>query len=388
MEFDFTKEQLKLQRMVRDFVNNECTRQYQREIDKTEKFPHDLWEKMSKLGFMAYPVPKEYGGKGGNIIDEIIIIEELARGMATLATPYQVNAFAGAVALSHFGTEEQKREYLPRLADGNIFFAFSVTEPAGGQDILGVMSTSAVADGDDYVITGRKIFTTGADIADYILVVVRTKPIKDVDKKALGISMFLVPRESPGLKIRPLPKLGVRGISTCTVFYNNVRVPKMNLLGELDRGWYQLLTVLNNERITTAACCIGVAQAAYEDALRYAKRRVAFGKPIGAFQSIQHKLADSALELELARLIMYKAAWLQANGRPCGLEATMAKQYASEIGVFITTRGMDILAGYGFILNNNMQRYLRDIRQYVLGPITNQISRNFIGESIGLPRAS
>lgn len=206
-------------------------------------------------------------------------------------------------------------------------------------------------------------------------------------KKSKGISLMVVDLKSDGIEVRKLRKLGILPSTVSEVFLTDVRVPLENLLGRRDEGWYHLLDTLNNERILVAAYAIGIAQSAFEDALRYAKERDAFGRPIGQFQAIQHYLSDMYVQLELARLITYKAAWLQCLGRPCGVESTMAKLVASEAGLEIATNGMRILAGYGYMMEYDMQRYYRDVMQAVVTPITNEMSKNFIGQNLGLGRS-
>jgi alkylation response protein AidB-like acyl-CoA dehydrogenase len=264
-------------------------------------------------------------------------------------------------------------------------FAISITEPDGGTDVLNVMKTTARADGDCFVINGAKVWTTCAHLADYMVVYARTNP--HATKKTQGITTFLVDPRTPGIEIRKINKLGIRATSSFEVFYNDVRVPRENILGRLDYGFYDLLPMLNNERILVAAICLGLAQAAFADALEYAQQRHAFGKPVGQFQAIQHELARTATDIELARLITYKAAWLQSLGRECGQEANMAKLVAANTACQAADRGMQILGGYCYSMEFDMQRYWRDSRLYRIAPITDEMVLNFIGERLGLPRS-
>lgn len=384
MDFDFTEEQVMFKDEVRRVLKKECPRELVRELDEKKEFPHDLWNKMAELGWLGLAVDQEYGGLGGNIIDMVILVEELGRAVSGLGWVYAASACFGGKSIGLYGSEEQKRFYLPKLVGGEIKFALGATEPVGGTDLLS-LQTTAVPDGDDFVINGSKIFTTGVQVSEYIIVIVRTN--KDVPKKSQGISLFIVETGSPGLEVVPLNSLALKGVGTNQVFFSDVRVPKENLLGELDKGWYQLLSTLNNERIVVAAIAVGIGQAAFEDSVQYAKDRYAFGRPIGQYQAIQHYIADMATNLEMARLLTYKAAWLQSLGRPCGLEATMAKLAASEAACKAADDGIQILGGYGFMMDFDMQRYWRDVRPLRTGPVSNEMARNFIAESQGLPRS-
>ena len=239
--------------------------------------------------------------------------------------------------------------------------------------------------GETGVINGQKTFISGADVSDYYITVVRTD--RAPKKKAEGVSVLIVDAHSPGIEVRPLKKLGIKSVHACEVFFDNVLVPKENLLGQKEKGWYQLVNTLNNERIGVAAMALGVAEAAFEDSVRYAKEREAFGKPIGQFQAIQHYLADSATKIELATLLLLKAAWMQSKEQRCDVEATMAKLYASEVAFEIASIGIQIMGGYGYMMEYDMQRYFRDVKVFSFAPISNEMARNYIAESLGLPKS-
>lgn len=384
MDFDLTQEQRMIRESVRKFLEKECPKEYVREIDEKEEFPQQIWEKMAEMGLMGLPIPGEYGGTGGSTLDTVLVMEELARGILVASLAYMMCACFGANTVGLYGNEEQKRFYLPKLARGEIKFAIGLTETSGGTDILS-LSTSAKKEGDGYIINGHKIFTTGAHIADYVTLAARTE--KNVRKRSEGITLFIVDLKSPGITIRPLKKLGWKAMGSNEVLFTDVKVPEENILGELHKGWYSLVATLDNERILVAAGALGLAQAAFEDALNYAKERYAFGKPIGQFQSIQHYLANMATEIELARLLTYKAAWLESRGIKSDMEASMAKLATSETLTRVTQMGMQILGGYGFMMEYDMQRYFRDARVFTIGPISNEMIRNYIGEKLGLPRS-
>jgi len=389
MDFEFKKEQKLLRKSMREFVDKEIKGEYSRDLDEdpSKMFIDDaMWQKIKDLGIFAASVPEEYGGLGGSIIDDVIITEEFARGSCAVAMSFGATTGFGARSILFSGTEEQKRYYLPKIAEGEIRFSMAVTEPGGGTDILGAIQTLAQPDGEHFIINGQKVFITNAHKADYLLTLVRTD--ETATKKSKSLSLFLIPvKDNSGIEITPLKKFTIKGASACEIFFNNTMVPAKNMLGQLNNGWYELLKTLNHERIIVAALTNGLGQAALEDMVVYAKNREAFGRPIGQYQAIQHKIADTALEFELAKLITYKAAWLLENGKPCHLEAVLAKLFSSEMAFKASTRGLDILAGYGVTLDYDMQRYFRDSRQCTFSPISNEMARNFIAEQFGLPKS-
>lgn len=386
MNFEFTQDQKALQDLTRRFVEREMSKEAIAAWDREGEFPPALLDKMAAIGLMGASIPEEYGGSGGGVMEETIVLEELARHSSTVALAYGLDISFGAVTIERHGTEEHRREFLPRIASGELHFALSLTEPDGGTDILGAMKTVAVEDGDHFVINGAKVFTTGINIASWLFVVARSA--RQVDRPSRGLTVFLVHKDTPGISWKKIEKLGSRFLHSYEVVYQNVRVHKSSIIGAEGRGWQAILDTLNNERIFIAATCVGLGQGALDDAVRYAQERMAFGKPIGQFQAIQHQLADSLTELEMARLMTYKAAWMQDHGEDCSLPASMAKYYASEAAFRTTDRGMRVLAGYGFTMEYHMQRYYRDIRQLIFAPITNEMSRNFIAQvGCGLPRS-
>lgn len=386
MDFNFTEDQRALQQLVRKFVEREMPKEAVAAWDRDGEFPPSLLAKMAEVGLMGASIPEEFGGTGGGVVEETIVLEELARHSSTVALAYGLDISFGAVTIERHGTDAQRLEFLPRIASGELHFALSLTEPDGGTDILGAIKTVAVEDGDSYVINGAKVFTTGLNIASWLFVVARTA--RDADKPSRGLTVFLVHKDTPGIAWKKIEKLGSRFLHSYEVVYQDVRVPKSSVIGEAGRGWHTILDTLNNERIFIAATCLGLGQGALDDAVRYAQERKAFGKPIGQFQAVQHPLADSLTEIELARLMTYKAAWMQDRGEDCALPASMAKYFASEAAFRTTDRGMRVLAGYGFTMEYNMQRYYRDIRQLIFAPITNEMSRNFIAQvGCGLPKS-
>ena len=385
LNFDLGEQKELLRQGIQKLVDRECPAEYVREMDEKEEFPRHVWDKLAEAGYLGIPIDPEYGGTGGDILDMVIVVEEMAKKSASIALTFMMSSCFGAKALAFAGNTEQKQEFLPRLARGEAMFAISVTEPDGGTDVLNVMKTTARAEGDDFIINGSKVWTTCAHLADYMVVYARTDP--QAAKKTQGITIFLVDPKTAGIEIRKINKLGIRATSSFEVFYNDVRVPRSSILGREDYGFYDLLPMLNNERILVAAICLGLAQAAFNDALEYAKQRQAFGRPIGQFQALQHELARTRTDIELATLITYKAAWLQSLGRECGTEANMAKFVAANAACQAADRGMQVLGGYCYSMEFDMQRYWRDSRLYRIAPITDEMVLNFIGEQIGLPRS-
>lgn len=386
MDFAFTEDQRALQALVAKFVAREMPKEAVAAWDAGSEFPQELLGRLAEIGLMGASIPEEFGGSGGGVVEETIVLEELAKHSSTLALAYGLDISFGAVTIERHGTEAQKREFLPKIVTGECHFALSLTEPDGGTDILGAMKTVAVADGDDYVINGAKVFTTGLNIASWLFVVARTS--RDPDKQSRGLTVFLVHKDTPGISWKKIEKLGSRFLHSYEVAYQDVRVPKSCIIGQEGHGWHAILDTLNNERIFIAATCVGLGQGALDDAVQYAKERRAFGRPIGQFQAIQHYLADSMTEIEMARLMTYKAAWMQDKGQDCALPAAMAKYFASEAAFRTTDRGMRIMAGYGFTMEFHMQRYYRDVRQLIFAPLTNEMNKNFIAQvGCGLPKS-
>ena len=389
LDFELTDEQKMIVETVKKFKEKECPKEKIREWDKTETFPSHVWKKLGEIGILGAAFPEQYGGTGGGIIEEMLITEELSYGFSDLGLTYLLGVCFGGISILEQGNDEQKEKYLPPLISGDTNFCLSLTEPGGGTDVLGALKSRAKEDGDHFILNGAKIFTTGIHVADTIVGVFRTDD--SPEKPASGLTIFLIDKNTPGVSFNKIDKLGSHILSSWEVVYEDVKVHKSEILGQRGKGWYQIVGTLNNERIVCAAITLGLAKAALDDAVQYAKEREAFGKPIGQFQAIQHPLADTAMELELAKLITYKAAWMQARD-PQNLQTavicTMAKYWASEVSQKATDRGMRVLAGYGFTEEYDMQRYFRNCRQLIFAPITNEMSKNFLGQvMLGLPKS-
>lgn len=372
--------------MVKKWVDKECPKDWCRRLESDEhQFPHELWGKLSNFGAHGIGIPEEYGGQGGSIITQAVFAREFARTAAGLGWVWGVTSFSGSKAILFSGSDSQKTQFLPRIARGELKTAMSFTEAGGGTDLLGGLKTTAKKSEGGWILNGEKIWSTGADVADYLLVMARTN--KDVDKPSLGISVFLVPRGAEGITVTPMPKLGMRAVSSCTVSMNETFVTDDLLLGEAGEGWYQSTRTLNNERLINAATCLGMLDGVLEDAVEHMQTRKAFGKPIGQFQALQHYLADIAMWQKQGELMLMHTAQLQAEGRPCPVESTMVKILCSESVGKAADLGIQILGGMGYSAETDMQRYWRDSRLLRIGPVSNEMGRNMIAESYGMPRS-
>ncbi len=296
-----------------------------------------------------------------------------------------ISSFAGGKSIGIYGTEEQKARFLPQLAKGTLRVAIAMTEPSGGTDLLGAMKTRAERVDGGWVITGSKVWSTAAAESDHILLLARSEP--HPDKRTRGLTLFLVPQPSEGMTLQPIPKIGMRAISSYEIFLDRVFVADDVVLGEEGRAWHQLLNTLNNERIVLSALCLGILDGIVEEALRYVMEREAFGKPIGQFQAVQHFIADILIQRKRAELLTMNAAWLQSEGRECGREANMAKLVASEAANHAADVGIQLMGGMGYSMETHFQRYWRDSRIYRIAPIANEMVKNGLAESAGLPRS-
>ncbi|HVW43950.1 MAG TPA: acyl-CoA dehydrogenase family protein [Amycolatopsis sp.] len=386
MDFELGEELRSVRQWVRDFGERAAPREYIRRLDDAKEFPEELYQKMAEAGFMSIAAPEEFGGSGGDIMMQAVVCEELSRIMQGSAMGWFTTSCFGVQSVGAYGTDEQKKRLVPGMCDGSLKFAISITEPGGGTDVLGAMKTRAEKVDGGWRVTGAKAFTTGAHVADYLLVICRTSP-PEGGKKHTGISALLVDPKSEGVAMDPIRTLGLNTVDSFSMSYDNVFVPDENVLGEPGKGWRLTTHTLNNERILTAAMCVGIATAAFDDALAYAKEREAFGSPIGKFQSIANYLVKMRLAIEQSRLLTYRAAWMQSQGLPCGPEATMSTLVASQAVSDVADTGIQILGGLGYTMEADMQRYWRDTRQLRIGPISNEMSANYLAASMGLPKS-
>ncbi|WP_067730323.1 acyl-CoA dehydrogenase family protein [Oceanobacillus damuensis] len=379
MNFELTKEQEMVRKMVRDFAEK-VIRPRAIEIDTKAQFPIDIFDQMGELGILGIPFPEEYGGSGGDTLSYALAVEEIGRVCGSTGLSYAAAVSLGASPLYYFGTDEQKDMYLKPLANGEALGSFGLTEPNAGSDSGGT-KTTAIVDGDDYVINGEKCFITNASFAKIIIV---TAVTRKSDKGKNMISSIIVPADSNGVKITSnYDKMGVRGSDTAEILLDNVRVPRKNVLGEEHKGHKQFLYTLDGGRISIAALGLGIAQASLEKALAYAKERKQFGRSISSFQAIQFKLADMAMEVELARNMVHKAAWLKDQGKPFGKEAAYAKLFATETAFRSANQAIQIHGGYGYMREYEVERYLRDAKLLEIGEGTSEIQRLVIARELG-----
>jgi acyl-CoA dehydrogenase len=386
MDFELSEEQLAFRQTVRKWVDKETPKSWARELESDEhNYPFALWDKFTEAGFHGVGIAEEFGGQGGDVVIQMILGRELARSLGGLAWIWGITSFAGSKSIGIYGSDSQKRKFLPQIAAGKLRAAIAFTEPGGGTDVLGALRTEAEKTPGGWLLRGEKIWSSSAHVADYLLVLARTE--KQVVKRHQGVSLFWVPAKSPGIKITPLPKLGMRSMGSCSVHFDGVLLPEDCVLGEPGKAWYMLLPTLNNERIMVAAFCMGVLDGVLEDALDYMKQRKAFGKTIGEFQILQHYVADMAIWRQAGELLLYYTADLQSKGKACHTESSMLKVLASDYAVKAADLGIQILGGMGYSAETDMQRYWRDARLWQIGPITNEMARNGIAESLGLPRS-
>ncbi|PAQ15976.1 acyl-CoA dehydrogenase [Bacillaceae bacterium SAOS 7] len=379
MNFELTKEQQMLKEMVKDFAEKEI-KPHAQHLDETSEFRYETFQKMAELGLLGIPFPEEYGGAGGDTVSYAIAVEEIGKACGGTGLSYAAAISLGASPIYYFGTEEQKQEWLVPMAKGETLGSFGLTEPNAGSDAGGTR-TKAVLEGDEYVINGEKCWITNAGYARQIIVTAVTG--KREDGKNI-VSAVIVPTDTPGVTIScNYDKMGVRGSNTCEIVLENVRVPKENLLGDSKKGFSQFLFTLDGGRISIAALAVGIAQAAFEKALQYSKERVQFGQSISKFQAIQFKLADMATEIELARTLVHKAAWLKDQGKPFGKEAAMAKLFASETSFRASNQAIQIHGGYGYMREYDVERYLRDAKLLEIGEGTSEIQRLVIARHLG-----
>lgn len=379
MDFELSKEQLMIKEMARGFAEKEI-KPRAIELDRESRFADDIFKKMGELGLLGIPFPEQYGGAGGDTISYAIAVEEIGKACGGTGLSYAAAVSLGASPIYYFGTEEQKQKYLVPLAKGETLAAFGLTEPNAGSDAGGTR-TKAVLEGDEYVISGEKCWITNAGYSRTVTVTAVSG--KDSRGKNI-ISAFIVPVDSDGLSITcNYEKMGVRASNTCAVVLDQVRVPKENLLGDAEKGFKQFLYTLDGGRISIAALAVGLAQAALDRALEFSKGRIQFGQPISKFQAIQFKLADMAMEIELARNMVYKAAWLKDHKKPFTKEAAYAKLFATEMAFRTCNQAIQIHGGSGYMREYEVERYLRDAKLLEIGEGTSEIQRMVIARQLG-----
>jgi short-chain 2-methylacyl-CoA dehydrogenase len=377
VNFDLSEEQELVRRTVRDFAEQKVA-PVAEELDRDHRFPYDLVAELAELGLMGMPIPEEYGGGGSDTLSYAIAVEELTRIDSSVAITVAAHTSLGTMPIFLYGTEEQKREWLPDLASGKKLAAFGLTEPGAGSDAAASRTRAKLQDGE-WVINGAKIFITnaGTDISACVTITALTDEGE--------ISNLIVPNGATGYEISaPMEKLGWRASDTRELSFKDVRVPEGNLLGERGKGFQQFLEILDGGRISVAAMGIGLAQGAYDLAFKYAQEREQFGKPIASFQAIQFQLADMAVEIEAGRNLVYKAAWLKDQGREFAKEAAMAKLYTGELSHRVVNQALQIHGGYGFMDESAISRLYRDQKILEIGEGTNEVQRMVIARHLGL----
>jgi short-chain 2-methylacyl-CoA dehydrogenase len=374
--FDLTDEQAAIQRLARDFAQQEV-RPVAEELDREKRFPYEIVAKLGELGLMGVPYPEEYGGGGADTLSYALVIEELARIDSSVAITVAAHTSLGSWPIHAFGSEQQKREWLPRLTAGELLGAFGLTEPEAGSD-AGNVRTTASLDGDEWKIDGAKQFITnaGTDISGFVTITARTGDGE--------VSNVIVPRGTPGYEVGPpYRKMGWNASDTRPLSFDDCRVPEENLLGPRGMGFKQFLQTLDGGRISVAAMGVGLAQGALDEALAYAKERRAFGKPISKYQAIQIKLADLSTEIEAARLLTYKAAVEKDLGRNFSLTAAQAKLKTGRLAVRATEEAVQIHGGYGFIEEYPVCRFYRDAKILTIGEGTDEVQQMVIARQLG-----
>lgn len=379
LDFTLTSEQKLFQKTVHDFCEKEI-KPLAKKIDREEYFPWELYKKMGKMGLMGMTVPKKYGGAGIDRVSYMISLEEISRVCGSTGITVEAHNSLGVGHIFEKGTEEQRKKYLPNLLNGKAIAAWALSEPNAGSDAAS-LQTTAVLDGDEWVLNGTKQFITSGDIAEVVTVMAKT----DKEKGAKGISAFIVEKDTPGFKAGQLEdKLGLRGSKTAELILEDCRVPKENLLGEKDMGFIGAMNILDRGRTAIGAMAVGIARGALEESIEYAKQRQQFGKPIGKNQAIQWMIADMATEIDAARLLVYRAAYLEDCNKPFSIEASMAKLFGSEIAMRATRNAIQIHGGYGYMRDRPLERFYRDVKLCQIGEGTSEVQRMVIAKRLGL----
>jgi alkylation response protein AidB-like acyl-CoA dehydrogenase len=377
MQFDYTSEQEQLRRLVREFAEAEIA-PHVLEWDENQTFPAEVIGKLGKLGLLGVPFPEELGGGGMGYIEAAIVVEELCRVDGSVGIIVAAHTSLCTSHIFRMGTKQQQREYVPRLASGEWLGCWSLTEPEAGSDAAGTRTT-AVLDSGCWVLNGSKTFTTNAHHADVCVAMA----VSERARGQHGISAFIVPKTTPGFRPgRKENKLGLRASNTGEVIFTDCRLPESQLLGKRGEGFVDSLKVLDGGRVSVAAMAVGMAQGAYEAALRYSKQRKQFARPISEFQSIQNKLADMATEIDAARLMTYRAAWMNSKGVRNTKEASMAKLFASEVAVRACNEALQVHGGYGFIKDYPVEKFYRDVKLCTIGEGTSEIQRLVIARQL------
>lgn len=376
MDFDLNEDQIMIRNLMKDFAEKEILPKA-RDDDRNERFPKDILDKMAPLGFLGAPLPEEYGGLGIDTIAYILMIEELGRVSFALRSIVSVHVSLFQQTLNRWGTEEQKRRYLPRTTKGELLGCFATTEPNVGSD-LSSMETTAVLEGGKWRLNGNKMWISNGGVADLALIFAQT----DKAKKHRGIAAFLVEKGTPGFSSEDIHgKLGLRAANTAELILQDCLVPEENLLGQVGEGFKIAMTAFDNARLCVAGGCVGLAQACIDASVQYAQNRQQFGKPIGSYQLVQEIIANMVVETEAARFLTYRAAYLKNKGIPNTIETSMAKYYASEVALRAANNAIQVHGGYGFSDEYPVERYYRDVKVATLLEGTSEMHKLIIGRN-------
>lgn len=377
MDFNLSKTQILFRQMIQEFALKEV-KPLAAEIDEMERFPKETVEKMGPIGLMGIPIPMKYGGSGADTLLYAMAVEELSRVCATTGVIVSAHTSLCAVPILEYGSEEQKMKYLPKLASGEWLGAFGLTEPNAGTD-ASAQQTTAVPDGDDFIINGSKIFITNAEYAHVYIVMAMT----DRSKGTKGITAFIVEKGTPGFSIgKKEKKMGIRGSATCELIFENCRVPRANQLGKTGEGFGLAMKTLDGGRIGIAAQALGIAQGALNETVKYVKERKQFGKPLSAFQNTQFQLADMETRIQAARWLVYRAAMLKDQKVNYSSEAAMAKLFAAEVAMEVTTRAVQCHGGYGYTREYPVERMMRDAKITEIYEGTSEVQRMVIAAKL------
>lgn len=378
LHFDLSTDQATIHKMAKEFAT-EVVAPGAVERDRTHQFPLEIVRQMGQMGFFGIQFSEAYGGLGLDTVSYALAVEEISRADGSLGLGYAAHCSIGLGPVASFGTEEQKQRWLPGGIRGDYLASFGLTEPQAGSD-SGATKTTALRDGDDWVVNGAKSFITNAYYCGYLVITAVTEP----GRGNRGISAFILPNPTQGFTIgEPYEKMGLHSSDTRPLFFENVHIPHGNLLGNPGEGFKQFMQTLDGGRISIGAMAVGIGQAALDAALKYAKEREQFGQQIGKFQAIQFKLADMAMEIEMARMMVLKAAWLKDQGRPFTKEAAMAKLFASEAATRAANQAIQIHGGYGYMKEYQVERFWRDAKLCEIGEGTSEIQRIVIARQLG-----
>ena len=381
MDFKFDKQHEMAQRLFQEFAENEV-KPLAQEVDETEAFPAETVEKMKKLGFMGIAVPKQYGGQGCDPLMYVMCVEELSKVCGTTGVIVSAHSSLCADPIMTYGTEEQKQKYLVPLANGTKLGAFGLTEPGAGTDAQG-QQTKAVLDGDEWVLNGSKCFITNGKQADVYIVIAVTGVVEKRGRKMKEISAFIVEKDTPGFTFGTKEKkMGIRGSSTYELIFEDCRIPKENLLGQKGKGFNIAMHTLDGGRIGIAAQALGLAEGALNATIEYVKERKQFGRSIAAQQNTQFQLADMATKVEAAKMLVYKAAMAKATQKVYSVEAAMAKLYAAEVAMEVTTKAVQLHGGYGYIREYDVERMMRDAKITEIYEGTSEVQRMVISSNL------